>query len=247
MRWFSLLAMRLRMLFSRGPAASQLDDELSFHLDRQVAENIAAGMTPAQARAAALRSFGNTALLRDQTRATWNWSSLESLLRDIRYSVRTLVRTPGFALIAILVMALGIGANVALFTIVHSVLLKPLPFQNPARLIAVYERNANDTGPRRFLPVDAGSFGEWQKAAQGMAEMAMVSPFQGYNVSAESGKLPEGLDAAWCSGNFFSLLGIQPALGRTFNAADDQPGAQATVILSATLWHRRYGADPAIE
>src|SRR5579863_5916037 len=119
MRWFDLLAIRLAMLFRRRTAAAQLDDELRFHLDRQVAENLAAGMSAEAAREAALRLFGNPALLRDRARATWNWSWLESLLHDARYSVRTLRRTPGFAVIAILVIALGIGANVALFTVVR--------------------------------------------------------------------------------------------------------------------------------
>src|SRR5207237_4025055 len=105
MRWFDLLAMKVDMLVGRRTAGAELDDELRFHLERQIAENMAAGMSPDEARRAAMRAFGNPALLREQARATWSWAWLESLLRDVRYSVRTLVRTPGFAAIAILVMA----------------------------------------------------------------------------------------------------------------------------------------------
>jgi hypothetical protein len=148
MRWFHLLAMKVKMLFGRGNAGTRLDEELSFHLEQQIAENVAAGMTAEAARYAALRSFGNPAVLREQARATWNWSWLESLIHDVRYGVRTLLRTPGFAVIAILVMALGIGANVALFTVVHSVLLKPLPNQDSERLVSLYERESSGRGLR---------------------------------------------------------------------------------------------------
>jgi putative ABC transport system permease protein len=222
-----------------------LDAELGDHLDRQIAENIAGGMSPDEARAAALRTFGNPALLRDQAHDTWNWSGLESLLNDLRIGCRTLLRTPGFTVIAILVMALGIGANVALFTIVRSVLLKPLPYADPGRLVTLYERSAGE-GRGVFNPVAAGSFFEWQRAASGVEQMALVSPFQNYNVSAEGGKLPERIDAGFCSWSFFSILGVQPALGRTFAESDDQHGAQATVILSDGFWRRRYAGNPEI-
>lgn len=246
MRSMDRVAMRVRMLFGRGKAASRLDEELRFHLDREIDENIAAGMNAEEARSAALQSFGNPALLRDQARATWNWTSAESVLRDLRYGVRTLRRSPGFAAIAIIVMALGIGANVALFTVVRSVLLKPLPYRDPGQLVLVYEADGDHPHPRPWLPVDAGSFWEWQRAAQSSAQMAMVSPFQEYNVSAEGGKLPEKLDAAWCTWNLFPMLGVRPALGRTFTADDDRPGAAATAVISTPFWKRRYSGDPAI-
>jgi len=130
MRWLMQLRMRIQILFRRGQAGARLDEELRFHLEQQIAENIAAGMSAEEARYAALRSFGNPALLREQARATWSWTWLELLWRDVCYGMRSLKRSPGFSSIAILVMALGIGANVAMFTVVRSVLLKPLPFKN---------------------------------------------------------------------------------------------------------------------
>src|SRR5579859_2417444 len=108
MRWFDLVTMKLGMLFGRHRAGAQLDDELLFHLERQIAENIAAGMSADEARFAAMRTFGNPALLREGARSTWSWTWLESLLHDVRYGARTLLRTPGFAVIAVLVIALGI-------------------------------------------------------------------------------------------------------------------------------------------
>ncbi len=246
MRWFSILTIRLRMLFSRSRAARRLDQELQFHLEHQIAENRAAGMSPEDARHAALRSFGNPALLRDQARSTWSWNWAESLLRDFSYSFRALRRTPGFSLIAVLVIALGIGANIALFTVFRSVLLKPLAFNDPERLFTLFEGDSHHKGFHNYLPVDAGSFYTWQSATRNQAQMALVSPWQDYSVSADSGKLPEKVKAAWCSANFFSILGVTPHLGRAFTDEDDRPDAQATVMLTNAFWMRRYGGDPAI-
>ena len=246
MRWMNQLAMKIRMLFSRNKAAAQLDDELRFHIDRQIEENRAAGMSAEEARQAALRTFGNPTLLRDQARATWSWAWLESLLRDLRIGMRTLARTPGFTLIAIGVMALGIGSNVAIFAVVRSVLLNPLPYRDPQQLMALYSYLNNQKGGSRVMPIDAGSFFAWKKAAQGMAELALISPFQGYNVSAEGGQLPQKVDAAWITANFFSTLGVQPILGRDFAESDDLPESQATAILSYSFWKRRYNADRSV-
>src|SRR5690348_12379271 len=113
MRWFDQLQMKMRMLFGRSREGTRLKDELEFHLDRQIAENRAAGMSTEEARAAALRAFGNPALLREEARATWSGASFEAWARDVRYGVRTLLRTPGFSLMAILVMVLCIGAAIS--------------------------------------------------------------------------------------------------------------------------------------
>lgn len=246
MRWIDRMKMSLGALLRRGKSDARLNDEIAFHLEQQIAENRAAGMSPDEARQAALRTFGNPALVREQTRASWSWGAAEAIVRDLRIAVRTLRRTPGFTLISITVMALGIGANVALFTVVRSVLLTPLPYSDPARLVALYEHNQDNQKIVQHMPIDAGSFWDWQKAAEGKAELAIFSPFQGYNVSAEGGLLPEQIDAGWCSSNFFSVLGVQPMLGRAFTQSDDQPSAGATVLLTYSFWKRRYSADPAI-
>lgn len=245
-QWIYTIPLRLRALFGRNRLGSELDEEIRDHLDRQIEFNLAGGMTPEEARVAALRKLGNAALVRDQTRATWNWNGLEQLIHDLRIGIRTLSRTPGFTLVAMLVMALGIGANVALFTVVRSVLLKPLPYSDPEQLALIYEADNSQPHPSPWLPVDAGSFWEWQRSTQSLAEMALVSPFQGYNVSGEGGKLPEVVDAAWCTDNFFSLLGVQPMKGRSFTPDNDRPGAPATAIITANFWKRRYASDPAI-
>jgi len=170
----------------------------------------------------------------------------ENLTRDLRYTIRTLARTPGFTLTAILVMALGIGATAALFTVVRSVLLNPLPYPQSSRLVSLYESETVSHSPSPWMPVATGVFQEWQRATQNTAQMALVSPWQGYNVSASGGQLPESITAAWVSWNLFRVLGVAPVLGRDFLASDDQPSAAATAILSNSFWKRRFAADPAI-
>ena len=245
MRWLTQLQMRIRMLMRRRGAAAQLDSELHFHLDQEIRENIAAGMSPDAARKAALRTFGNPTLLREQTRATWSWSALESMLRDVRYGARTLRRTPGFAAIAILVMALGIGANVALFTVVRGVLLKPLPFRHPDQLTMLYERDYNDGDDSPFNRVAGGMFTEWQKQNKSFSELAIAGEAE-YALTGVDGQLPERVPGGAVSWNLFSMLGVQTALGRSFTAGEDRWGANGTVLLSWSLWQRRFGGDPSV-
>jgi len=225
---------------------ADLERELRSDLGLEEEEQRERGLSPREARYAAMRAFGNPTLILEQTRAVWSWNWIENIAGDLRYGLRTLWRTPGFALIAILVMALGIGANVSLFTVVRSVLLKPLPYSDPARLALIYQADNDQPHPAPWLPVDAGSFWEWQRSTQSLAQMALVSPFQGYNVSGEGGKLPEVVEAAWCTDNFFSLLGVQPMMGRSFTPDDDKPGAPSTAVITANFWKRRYASDPAI-
>ena len=245
MRWPAQLRIRIAMLFGRGEAAARLDAEMRDHLERQIAENIAAGMTAEEARYAALRAFGNPALVREQARATWSWTWLELLLRDVRYGARTLMRTPGFAAIAMVVMALGIGANVAMFTIVRSVLLKPLPFTNPDRLVMVYEREVAGDDESQMNPVAGGTFTEWKTQNRTFEDLALAGPAED-NLSGAGGQLPEKIHGVNCSWNLLPLLGVKPALGRGFTAADDQRSANGTVVLSWGLWKRRFGGDAAI-
>ena len=243
MRWLHKLFIQCQMLIHRGRAGRQLQDELQFHLEQQIAENEAAGMGTEEARRAALRSFGNPTTLRDQTRDTWSWQGLELFLVDVRFGIRALVRTPGFSALAILVMGLGIGANVALFTVVHSVLLKPLPFKDQGRLVRLYE--ANSKGAFQDNVLAGGTFASWQAQAQSFEGIAVNKGIE-YNLSGSAGQLPELAHAQQASWNLFPLLGVDAALGRVFLPSDDRRDANPTVILNWGLWKRRYGGDPAI-
>ena len=203
---------------------ADLERELQSDLELEEEEQRENGVSADEARYAALRAFGNPTLIREQTRATWSWSWLEFVGHDLRCCVRSLRRMPGFTLIAVVVMALGIGANLAFFTVVRCVLLKPLPYRDPDQLVTLYETETNRSGPNPFMPAAAGNFGEWQQAVRGKADLALVAPFHNYSVSAE-GRLPEKIEAAWCSGNLFSVLGISPSLGRNIEPGDNRPGA----------------------
>ena len=243
MRWLHKFSMQFQMLIHRRAAGEHLDTELQFHLDQQIAENIASGMDAEEARHAALRSFGNPTVLRDQTREAWTWNWLEQLWRDIRYGARTLMRTPGFSVIAILVMALGIGANVALLTVVRSVLLKPLPFRDIDRLVRLFEADAQ--GRFQDNIVAGGTFASWKAQAHSFDDMAIMKHVD-YNLSDTGGQLPELADAYVTSWNLFPMLGVKPALGRSFTPSDDRRDADSVVMLSWGLWKRRYGGDPGI-
>jgi putative ABC transport system permease protein len=238
--------MSWRRFFRRNKADAELSQEMNHFLAEEVDENLARGMSSEEAHRKAYVKLGNPQNVRESLWRQNTLTVIENLWRDLKYAGRMLARSPGFTVIAVLVMALGIGATVALFTVVRSVLLNPLPYRDPDRLFAIYERENNHPSTKAFMPVDAGSFDLWQKSAHGTAEMAMVSSWQQYNVSAEGGKLPEQIEAAICSWNFFSTLGVTPALGRSFTVADDRPEAEATVILAAPFWRRRYDSDPSI-
>ncbi len=232
---------RLRM----SKLDADLERELRSDLELEAEEQQALGLSPEQARQAALRALGNPALIKEQAHSVWAWNSLESLLRDFRYSLRSLCKSPGFTAIAIAVMALGIGSNAALFTVIRSVLWNPLPYRDPEKLVALYSYMANMNG-HHFAPIDAGSFFAWKEAASDSAEMALISPYQSYNVSAEGGQLPEKAGAALVTANFFSTLGVEPLLGHSFTTSDDRKEADAKAIISYPFWKRRYGGDPNI-
>lgn len=245
MTWLFRLMERLRLLFLRRGAGTRLDAELQYHVERQIEENRAAGMPAGEAREAALRAFGNLALVRDRARATWEGDTLEGLLRELRFAWRGLRRTPGFTAVATAVMALGIGANVSLFTVVHRVVLTPLPFSDPGRLVMLYESqlHAEDT-PGHNL-VAGGVYESWKKESQSFVSLAVVRESR-VMLSGTGGQLAEKLNSGEFSWEMLPTLGVQPTLGRNFLQAEDNAAANGTVLLSWQLWKRRFGGDAAI-
>jgi predicted permease len=248
MRWLHKFSMQLRMLFRRSEESMHLNDELQFHLDQQIAENIAAGMTTEDARHAAMRSFGNPTTLRDETRSTWSWNWLESLMRDTRVGMRTLLRAPGFTIMAILVMTLCLGATTSLFTIARGVLLKSLPFRDPDKLVMVYEHFRGYNSNREefnYNVVSPADYYDWRTQTHGFEDMAAWRRDK-FNFSGEHAELPEVIEAAAGSWNLFSVLSVNPVLGRTFYESEDHPGANKVAILTWSLFQRRFGGDPSI-
>jgi predicted permease len=220
---------------------ADLERELQSDLQLEEEEQREHGLTPDEARYAALRAFGNPSVIREQTRAVRSWDSLEVLLRDLRITIRTLARQPAFSAVAMLVIAVGMGATIALFTVVWSVLLKPLPFDHPEQLVRLNE--SSDKFPNNV--VAPGIYREWKRESRSFANLAIYKEWPQYNFS-EGGALPEQVLAMTCSWDLFATLGVQPKIGRAFTAEDDQPSANGTVILSWSLWKRRFGGDSSI-
>lgn len=244
MRKLRALWKRLQATMGGENSDRDLDQELDSILQMHVDDNLHAGMTPEEARRLALIRLGGEEQVRQAVRDRTGIPSLERLARDLRYAARTLLRAPGFSTVAILVMAIGIGASVSLFTVIHSILLRPLPFPGPDRLVAIYSQD-DLAKPDSENVVASGDFYDWQNASHGYEQMA-IWRWTGYNMSANSGQLPEFLNAGTCSWNLFATLGIRPTLGRLFTQADDTPEAARTAILSWSLFERRFNRDPAI-
>ena len=235
--------MRLRALLRRRTVERELEDELRFHFEKQVEKLVSQGMAPAEARRQARLIIGGTEQIKEECRDARGVRFVESAAQDVRYGLRLLRKSPGFTAVAILTLTLGIGVNTALFTIVHGVLLKPLPFREPDRLVSLWERNVLDDGA--YNVVSGGVFAEWKRQAQGFEQMALIGE-DSANLSGDGGSLPESIGTRECSFNLFSMLGVEPVAGRFFSEEDDRAGADGTVVLTYGLWKRRYGGDRGI-
>jgi predicted permease len=226
---------------------ADVERELQSDLDLEEEEQRERGVSREEARHAALRAFGNPTLIREQTSAVWSWNGLENLLRDVRISVRTLFRSAGFSMLAVLVMALCIGATTSLFTVVRSVLLRPLPFRDPDRLVMIYEHfrdrsmNAQQFNYNAVAPAD---YYDWRAQTHGFEDMAAWRWWQ-FTLTGERGELPALVSARGGSWNLFPLLGVNAVIGRTFTESEDRPDGNA-VLLTWNLFERRFGGNPSI-
>jgi predicted permease len=235
---------RFRTGLGGGDRDGDLGDELESLLQMHVDDGQRAGLTPAEARRKALIEMGGVEQVRQAVRDRCGLPSVERSARELKNAVRALLRTPAFSAAAILVMAIGIGASVALFTVVRFVLLRPLPFPHPEHLVALYSQD-DRSKPNLTSPVASADFYDWQAASHGYEQMA-IWRWTGYNMSGSTGDLPEFLNASSCSWNFFSTLGVEPVLGRGFTPQDDNPGSAWTTILSWSFFKRRFNGDAAV-
>lgn len=224
-----------------------LQREIESDLELEQEEQRERGLSPEEARYAAHRAFGNATLIREHTRAVWSWEGLENLLQDLRISIRTLFRSPGFSMIAVLVMALCIGAATSLFTVARSVLLRPLPFHDPEHLVMLYEhfRAARlNTQGFNYNLVAPGDFYYWRAQSHAFEDMAAMRWWQ-FTLTGERGELPELVEGRGGSWNLFPVVGVQAAIGRTFTEDEDRPDGHAA-MLTWNLFERRFGGDPSI-
>jgi putative ABC transport system permease protein len=232
---------RVANLFSRNKVDREIDAELRAHIALRVEDNLAAGMSSDEARRDALVRFGNPAVIRERTTAADAALLLESVYDDIRYALRQLRKAPGFAITAVLTLALGIGANTAVFSAMNGVLLRPLDYPHPERIFQIEKGTASDSTYSASVPL----FLKWRDQNIALDRIAAYSGLPvGFNL-AEQGR-PERVPGLRVSADFFRVLGIEPQFGRNFSASDDREGAPNVVILSSSLWHRRYHGDPAL-
>ncbi len=231
--------LNLHALFHINRAEQEMDDELRFHLEKQIEQNVARGMNAEDARNAALRQFGNLGQLKEECRDAWGVRMIEELLQDLRYGLRQLRRNPGFTLIAVLTLALGIGANTAIFSVVNGVLLNPLPYPQPDRLVALYSHTQEFSNASISYP----NFQDWVRLNRSFSGLAS---YRQDNFTLTDTGEPERVSAEMISASFFSVLGVKPAMGRTFTPQEDQLGAGPVVILSGGFWKRKFGSDPDI-
>lgn len=211
-----------------------LDDDIRDHIERETRENIERGMTPDEARFAALRKFGNVTRVMEQTREVWSRVWLEQLLQDIRYGFRMLRRNRGFTFVVVLTLALGIGMNTAVFSVVNSVLLRPLVYPHPQQLAWIGEYDPNI---KRDI-VSSPHFYDWRRQAQSFTAMAAYGYQQATIAGSHDARQVSGICVA---GDFWTITGAQPALGRLFG-----PEAQGAVVLSWDLFERQFAGDPAV-
>jgi predicted permease len=231
----------LRTLFKIKRTEREMDRELRFHLEMEAEENVRRGMAPDEARLAAMRSFGGVERFKEECRDVKRNRPLETLWQDTRFGARVLGRNPGFTLVAVLTLSLGIGANTAIFSVVYGVLLRPLPYQQGGQLVVLKQqaplaRNNN----LNFSVKEIDDYRAQNSTLTDLAEHHSMS------FTLFGGPEPERIQAAVVSANFFELMGVTPVLGRTFAPSDEAHGAEAVLILSHQYWLRSHKGDPNV-
>ena len=238
--WLRQLLHRIRSFFRRSELDRDLDAEISSHLQFAIEENLQRGLPPAEARRQALLRFGGPQQTKEQQRDVRSLPLLEMLLKDLRFALRLPRKSPGFTTVAVLTLALGLGATTTIFSVVNSVLLQPLPYKNSHRLLRVEETHAGAPGAN----VTYATFLDLQREAKTIDNIAAYREWI-FNITG--GSEPAQIEGALVSGNFFAALGSAPILGRTILSEDDQPGGDnSVVVLSYALWQSRFGSDANI-
>ncbi len=232
----------MKFPFGRRNWERSMDTELRFHLDQQIRDYMDRGLSRAEAERRARQEFGTLELAKDECRDQRSSEWLGHILRDLRHACRSLRKSPGFAAAVVATLALGIGANTAIFSLIYSVLLKPLPYPAAGRIFSV-ETLLPRQNAVSSLPMRVQDYLEWRQANTAFESLAALTPAQ-WNLTGDGE--PERLGGALVSANFFTFLGASPVRGREFSPGEETPGIQNVVVISDSLWRRRYGADPAL-
>ena len=235
MRTIRAFCLRIADLFTRGRRERELRDELESHLQLHVDDNLRAGMTSDEARRIAAIKLGGVAQTAERYRDQRGLPGLDALRQDVVYAVRVLRKNPGFTATAVLTLALGIGANTAIFSVVNAVLLRPLPFTDPGRLVLIFATEAQRGN--RFDVASYPAFADWREQSRSFESMAA---FTNKSATVEAGRESVFVQGKRVTPGLFDVLGRQPALGRAFRADEQQPGTSAVVILSDGFWKRHF-------
>jgi putative ABC transport system permease protein len=237
---------RLRGVFLKQRRQRELEDEIRYHLELQIEDNLRQGMSSDEARTAALRKFGGVEQIKEAYRDRLSLALVESIHQDLRYAVRTLKKSPGFTIVAVLTLALGIGVNTALFTVFNAVALRPLPVKDPERIVKIYRKAGGESSLGISWSSSNLSYPEYTAHRDGAQSFAGLTAYAGASLTL-SGAEAEGIRGLLVAGNYFSTLGAEMALGRAFAPEECQtPGAAPLVVLSQSFWTRRFGADPSL-
>jgi predicted permease len=241
MTWIRVFIHRLRGLFLKRKLEQELEDEIRSHLDMQIEDNLRQGMGPDEARYEALRKFGGVEQVKESYRDRHSLSVVDSTLRDLRYALRMLRRSPGFAVVAALLLALGIGANTAIFSVVDVVLLKSLPVKDPERLVLLSHTNSGEYS-------DRFSYSNYEQVRDNDRTLSGVLAYHPLRLTVSVDGQPEpAINGQLVSGNYYQVLGVNAALGRTIAPEDDRtPGEHPSCVISHGYWQRRFGGDRGI-
>jgi predicted permease len=234
----------IRRLFPRR-AADRINEELQFHIDEQIASHLAAGMSPAEAARITRLEFGGRQQVKEEIRAGRRWAWLDDARGDVRFALRTYRRTPAFAAMAVLTLALGIGVNTALFTVVREVLIRQLPVANPHELVEIDCVPGPSAPNNRTCMQSYPAFELLRQRHDGLAGIAAFTPAPGGVVAVVDGRR-EVVTALLASGNMFDVVGVAPQLGRPLVDTDDQPAAPAAAVISHAYWQRAFGGRPEV-
>ena len=236
--WLYTLPLRLRSLFRSRCVEQELDDEIRYHLDRQIQIHIAEGLTPEEARRAAMRAFAGVEQRKEECRDTRGVSFIEHAMQDLRFGMRVLRKSPGFAFAVVATLALGIGATTAVFSVVYGVALRPLPYAQPEQLVLVSTLAGNSSR----ISAGATNYRDWRAENSVFQEIGLTKLVQNFNITGDGE--PERVLGGRQTAGVFRVLGVKPMLGRVFT--DEEEKVEDRVVLSYGLWQRRYAGDPAI-
>ncbi len=232
----------IKQLFSRRRLYRDLSEEIREHLEEKIDKLVAGGMSREDATRAARREFGNVTLLEERSREVWQWPSLETFLMDVRNGLRTLRKNPGFAAGAVLTLALGVGANSAIFSVISEVLLRKPPVKDPGGVVTVSSKNTVRASDLQLA--SAPDFESWREQNQVFEDMAAAEADHQFTLT--QGGEPEPVLGDIVTTNYFSVLGVFPVLGRVFMPSEGQAGHERVVILTYELWRERYGSSAGV-